>query len=148
MNIRFISSILTFNQIFISFLGVLLVSLSDSSTEVVDVPSVSARAIAMFARDVAGHAPKPLLGDMWALLSAVFYSFYVILFKVKVGSESRVNMQLFFGFVGIFNVLTCWPMGLILHFAGVERLELPVGGKEWAAVIVNVSAHSLTRILL
>lgn len=47
-------------------------------------------------------------------------------------------MQLFFGFVGLFNVMSCWPMGVILHFTGVERFELPSTGKAVAAIFINV----------
>ncbi|KAJ6610110.1 hypothetical protein B0H10DRAFT_2062145, partial [Mycena sp. CBHHK59/15] len=48
----------------------------------------------------------PVLGDSLALISAIFYALYVILLKVRIRSESRVDMQLFFGFVGLFNVLS------------------------------------------
>jgi solute carrier family 35 protein F5 len=34
---------------------------------------------------------------MLALLSAFCYALYVILLKVRIGQEERVNMQLFFG---------------------------------------------------
>ncbi|KAI9613563.1 hypothetical protein H4Q26_010170 [Puccinia striiformis f. sp. tritici PST-130] len=46
-----------------------------------------------------------ILGDLLALSSAALYALYVILMKVKVKEESRVDMQLFFGFVGVINML-------------------------------------------
>jgi solute carrier family 35 protein F5 len=83
-----------------------------------------------------------VLGDCLALSSAVFYSLYVILLKVKIRQESRINMQLFFGFVGLFNILFLWPIGLVLHLTGVERFELPSGGSAIGGLLVNVRAIS------
>jgi solute carrier family 35 protein F5 len=47
-------------------------------------------------------------------------------------------MQLFFGFVGAFNVVALFPVGLILHITGYEPFDLPSSGKSWGAVLVNV----------
>ena len=80
-----------------------------------------------------------LLGDSLALLSALFYAIYVILLKVRIRSESRIDMQLFFGFVGLFNIIACWPIGVILHLTGVERFELPTSGRMVGGLLVNVS---------
>lgn len=43
------------------------------------------------------HVKNPILGDGLALLSAFCYAVYVILLKVRIGEEERVDMQLFFG---------------------------------------------------
>lgn len=40
---------------------------------------------------------RPILGDALALLSAAFYSVYVILLKVRLGDESRADTQLMLG---------------------------------------------------
>jgi solute carrier family 35 protein F5 len=80
-----------------------------------------------------------LLGDSLALLSALFYAVYVILLKVRIRSESRIDMQLFFGFVGLFNIIGCWPIGVLLHLTGVEKFELPSSGRVVAGLLVNVS---------
>ena len=47
-------------------------------------------------------------------------------------------MQLFFGLVGLFNILFLWPIGLILHFTGAETFELPSGGKAIGGLLLNV----------
>lgn len=80
-----------------------------------------------------------ILGDALALLSALFYALYVTLLKVRIRSESRIDMQLFFGFVGLFNILTCWPIGILLHITGVERFEMPYTSKAVLALLINVS---------
>lgn len=81
----------------------------------------------------------PLLGDTLALASALAYAFYVILLKVRIRNETRVSMTLFFGFVGLFNILLIWPLGLVLHFTGVEIWEWPRGGKLWASIAINAA---------
>ncbi|KAJ6503418.1 vacuolar membrane protein [Mycena vitilis] len=103
-----------------SFGGVLLVSLSDSVQ-----PQQGAGPASRPLAHTTDLAPRPILGDCLALISAVFYAIYVILLKVRMRSESRVDMQLFFGFVGLFNILSCWPMGIFLHIIGAETFELP-----------------------
>ncbi len=105
-----------------SFAGVLLVSASDSSESVAS-------------DEIAPHA---ILGDSLALISAVFYALYVILLKVRIKSESRIDMQLFFGFVGLFNILAYWPIGILLHVTGVETLEWPSSSKAITILIINV----------
>ncbi|KAN0125193.1 hypothetical protein V8E52_001745 [Russula decolorans] len=122
-----------------SFAGVILVSLSDSgdappATRPSPTPS-SGRPLLM---GIQG-GEHSLLGDSLALLSALFYAVYVILLKVRIRSESRIDMQLFFGFVGLFNIIGCWPIGVLLHLTGVERVELPNSGRVVAGLLVNMA---------
>ncbi|KAF8642238.1 hypothetical protein AX16_009513 [Volvariella volvacea WC 439] len=112
--------------VMISFGGTILVSTSDSQQP---TESITSRE----------YASQPLLGDLLALLSAVFYAFYVTLLKVRIQHESRIDMQLFFGFVGLFNILLCWPIGVILHFIGVEAFELPKTGRTILALLINMA---------
>lgn len=119
----------------------MLVSLSDSqqstppTTPSVEPPPATTNSLTEFA---AAH----ILGDFFALLSALFYALYVILLKVRIKEESRIDMQLFFGFVGLFNILACWPIGVFLHLIGIERLELPYTNKAIVALLINVRAAS------
>jgi len=114
-----------------SFGGVVLVSLSDSSTGQ-SIGSLATRALLHLSSSIA-----PILGDTLALLSALFYALYITLLKVQIRSESRIDMQLFFGFVGIFNILGTWPIGVVLHLTGIERFELPHTSTAIAAVVIN-----------
>ncbi|KAI1473537.1 hypothetical protein K445DRAFT_314906 [Daldinia sp. EC12] len=77
------------------------------------------------------------IGDAMAIFSAVVYGLYVVVMKVRIGNEDRVNMPLFFGLVGIFNIFILWPLFFILHFTGIEPFELPPSGKVWAIIILN-----------
>ncbi|CRK44695.1 hypothetical protein BN1723_019528, partial [Verticillium longisporum] len=60
------------------------------------------------------------LGDGMAFLSAIIYGVYVTIMKWRVGNEERVDMQLFFGLVGLFNLIMLWPVFFILHWTGIE----------------------------
>jgi solute carrier family 35 protein F5 len=48
-------------------------------------------------------------------------------------------MQLFFGFVGAFNIIALLPVGFLLHITGYETLEIPSTGEQWGAIVLNVS---------
>ncbi|KAK0614112.1 hypothetical protein B0T14DRAFT_539705 [Immersiella caudata] len=77
------------------------------------------------------------IGDGMAFFSAVIYGVYVTVMKRRVGNEDRVNMPLFFGLVGLFNVAFLWPGFFILHFTGIETFELPPTGQIWAIILAN-----------
>lgn len=112
-------------------MGVILVSLSDSSMK-------QATGLAPDAFGQQLDSSRAILGDILALVSALFYAMYVILLKVRIKSESRIDMQLFFGFVGLFNILSCWPIGFVLHFTGVEVFEWPSSRNAVSVILINV----------
>lgn len=60
------------------------------------------------------------IGDAMAFISAVVYGMYVTVMKRRVGDEDKVDMRLFFGLVGVFNLLLLWPLFPILHWTGIE----------------------------
>ncbi|KAF2011211.1 hypothetical protein BU24DRAFT_354036 [Aaosphaeria arxii CBS 175.79] len=82
------------------------------------------------------------IGDAMAFFSAVLYGFYAVFMKKRIADESKVNMPLFFGLVGIFNIVLLWPGLIILHFTGIEPFELPPTKRILTIVLVN-SASSL-----
>lgn len=80
------------------------------------------------------------VGDVMAFISAVLYGLYAVVMKKRIGDESRVNMPLFFGLVGLFNMLFMWPGFLILHFTGIEEFQLPPGGRVVTILLVSHEA--------
>lgn len=96
------------------------------------------------------------IGDSMAFLSAVIYGMYVTVMKRRVGNEDKVDMQLFFGLVGVFNLVFLWPLFFILHWTGLEpvcpashkparvpelfltcrQFEMPPTGQVWVIIIV------------
>ncbi|KAL8305404.1 hypothetical protein RB600_008338 [Gaeumannomyces tritici] len=77
------------------------------------------------------------IGDSMAFVSAIIYGLYITVMKRRVGNEDHVNMPLFFGLVGLFNLILLWPMFFILHFTGIETLALPPSGKIWGIILLN-----------
>ncbi|KIW12000.1 hypothetical protein PV08_09274 [Exophiala spinifera] len=125
-----------------SVVGIILIShvdLSGTSPEVgVDggSPSPTRRAIDVFPDK---SASEMMLGNAMALLSAVIYGMYTITLKkttVKALPRS-LNMPLFFGLVGLWNIVLLWPLFPILHFSGLERFALPPTRHVWTILLVN-----------
>ena len=77
------------------------------------------------------------VGDALALASAVFYGLYTVLMKKRIGNETRVKMPLFFGCVGLMNMLLLWPGFFILHYSGVEEFEAPPTRRIWSIILVR-----------
>jgi solute carrier family 35 protein F5 len=77
------------------------------------------------------------IGDLMAFGSAVMYGLYAVVMKKRIGNEDRVNMPLFFGLVGLFNVMFLWPGFVILHFTGIERFQLPPTSRIWTIILVS-----------
>ncbi|AJS61858.1 hypothetical protein H747_YJM189M00109 [Saccharomyces cerevisiae YJM189] len=114
---------------FISFVGIIMVTKSDSHQRY-------QRHIA----DVSGDdndAVRVLIGNLLALAGAVLYGVYSTLLKREVGDETRVNMKIFFGFVGLFNLLFLWPSLIVLDFSGWEPFSLPKDPKVVVIIFVN-----------
>ena len=80
-----------------------------------------------------------LLGDVIALLGAAFYGCYTTLVKLRIHHESRVDMPLFFGFVGLFCLIFLWPLIIILSAIGIEPFELPPSDAVTICVLVGSS---------
>ncbi|GAA5807466.1 hypothetical protein MFLAVUS_000827 [Mucor flavus] len=115
-------SILKIVSVSLSFGGVVIVSYSDQLSK----PDSNGFAI-----------PAPLIGDLLALCGAFFYGCYTTILKLKIVDESRIDMPLFFGFVGAFNVLLMWPFFPILHYIGLEEFQLPYSISIWVMILLN-----------
>ena len=136
-----------------SFIGLLLVTHSDS---MISTASTVVASLTTDGTTLPDRRPKnALLGDGLALLSAICYAVYVILLKVKIEDEERVDMQLFFGyvrslsllgarsshssFVGLFNTVFLLPVIPILHILDIESFHLPTRKEEWITCAVNMA---------
>ncbi|PNP42017.1 hypothetical protein TGAMA5MH_06196 [Trichoderma gamsii] len=86
------------------------------------------------------------LGDTMAFMSAVLYGIYVTVMKRRVGNEDKVNMQLFFGLVGVFNLSLLWPLFFVLHWTEMEPFELPPTSQIWTIIIVNAIASFVSDL--
>lgn len=77
-----------------------------------------------------------------AAFSAILYGVYTIVMKKQVGDESRVNMPLFFGLVGLFNLFLLWPGFIILHLTGIEPFQMPGTTKVGIIILVCLPSNS------
>ncbi|XP_061367180.1 uncharacterized vacuolar membrane protein YML018C [Gastrolobium bilobum] len=86
--------------------GTIIVSLGDSQTNLRTVAS------------------NPLLGDIFALVSAGLYAVYITLIRKKLsdddGKSGEASMAQFLGYLGLFNVLIFLPVALVLNFTKTE----------------------------
>lgn len=88
-----------------------------------------------------------LTGDLLALLGALCYGVYSILLKLKVKDDSRMDMKLFFGFVGVFNTILLWPTLIIVHYSNLEKFELPSTNSIWLVILFNCAISFLADFL-
>ncbi|XP_015126740.1 solute carrier family 35 member F5 [Diachasma alloeum] len=98
----------------VSIFGLVLVGLSDMHMESKGVPP----------------------GIILALVSAFFYATYIVFLKRKVDHEDRMDIPMFFGFVGLFNLTLLWPLFFILHYGHWEEFEWP-NSHQWTFLIIN-----------
>ncbi|BEI85432.1 hypothetical protein CcaverHIS002_0508330 [Cutaneotrichosporon cavernicola] len=110
-----------------SFIGVILVTRSDSTSESASIDATGT--------NLPTH---PIWGDLLSLLSAAWYSIYVILLKVRIGDESRVDTQLLLGFAGLYNIIFLIPAFPLLHYSGLETFEFPPTSAAWTIIGINM----------
>ncbi|EHA18898.1 hypothetical protein ASPNIDRAFT_124139 [Aspergillus niger ATCC 1015] len=128
-----------------SLIGIILISRVDMSTP--DNPSNNNNSSSGSGSTFPSKTPGEIaLGDAMAAFSAILYGVYTIVLKKQVGDESRVNMQLFFGLVGLFNTVLLWPGFIILHVLGIETVGMPDTGRVWTIILVNALASLASDI--
>ncbi|KAG7893982.1 hypothetical protein KL905_000824 [Ogataea polymorpha] len=115
-------------SIVMSFVGVVLVTRNDDPS-----PTETKQYVVM--------------GNILALSGAFLYGVYSILLKLKIKNDSRIDMRLFFGFVGIFNLLFLWPPLVLLDKIGYEKFELPPTSYVYFVVIFNCAISFLADFL-
>lgn len=99
--------------VLVSLSGVVMVSMSDLKLE-----------------------DKVPTGALWGLASAMLYAFYLVLVRRKVNHEDRMDIPMFFGFVGFICALSLWPGFFILHYSKQEVFELP-NKMQWLFILIN-----------
>ena len=67
----------------------------------------------------------PLIGNSFALLSALSFSIYLIFLKLFIPNHHNFNFSSFLGYIGFINLTCTWPFLVLLHYSKIERLELP-----------------------
>lgn len=104
----------------ISFIGIICVTESDSISHETNFSNT-----------------QIVIGNSLALIGALVYGLYSTFLKKSIKDESRINIKLFFGFVGLFTLFTLWPILFILHYTGIETFELPKTSRIVYLLLVN-----------
>ncbi|PLB47314.1 hypothetical protein P170DRAFT_439003 [Aspergillus steynii IBT 23096] len=129
-----------------SLIGIMLISRVDLSSSP-DIPPADDSSSGGGGSTFPNKTPAEIaLGDAMAGFSAVMYGVYTIVLKKQVGDESRVNMQLFFGLVGLFNMFLLWPGFIILHVTGIETFAMPDTSRVWTIIWTNSFASLASDI--
>ncbi|XP_027928217.1 thiamine-repressible mitochondrial transport protein THI74 [Vigna unguiculata] len=72
-------------------------------------------------------ASNPLLGDIFALLSAGLYAVYITLIRMKLpdndGKSGEASTAQFLGYLGLFNFFIFLPVALILNITKMESFS-------------------------
>ncbi|OWF51586.1 solute carrier family 35 member F5-like isoform X1 [Mizuhopecten yessoensis] len=76
------------------------------------------------------------VGALWALCGAMLYALYLVSLRRRVDHEDKLDIPMFFGFVGLFCMLLLWPGFFMLHFSGSEDFEWP-NGEQWLYIVLN-----------
>lgn len=100
----------------VSFVGVLLVSFSESKSQT-----------GIDNNDGNKFVPKnPLLGNSLAIFQALLYAIYLIVMKVKCGTGNKAtNERRLFGLVGVITMVFGIPLLYTLDYFGIESFEFP-----------------------
>ncbi|XP_017983215.1 PREDICTED: uncharacterized vacuolar membrane protein YML018C isoform X2 [Theobroma cacao] len=135
--------------LFTLLIGASLGQDSISTVKVVSVViSISGVAMTTLGNTWAADEPKSginksgnqaLLGDLFAILSAMCYGLFTVLLKKFSGEEGeRVDMQKFFGYIGLFVLVALWWLAWPLTAIGVEpKFTLPQSAKVQEIILVN-----------
>lgn len=90
--------------------GTIIVSLADSSNNANTV------------------ATNPVLGDIFALVSASLYAVYITMIRAKLPDEDdgevKASTAQFLGYLGLFNSLIFLPVVFVLDFTKLEPFHV------------------------
>jgi len=87
------------------------------------------------------------MGTIWTLAGALFYSSYIVFLRRKIDHEDKLDVPMFFGFVGLFSFILLWPLFPILHFTNHERFELPNRPQIIAMLVNGIIGTVLSELL-
>lgn len=86
------------------------------------------------------------IGDALALASAILYGLYCVMMVKTIGDETRIKMPVFFGFLGLVNIVCLWPGFFLLHGSGIEVFELPPSRHIWTIVLINAVSSLISDL--
>lgn len=105
---------------FTLILSILLLNEKPNYLKFLGVLTVILGVVAIGVSDNKGN--ESILGDVFGLLGAIIYAAYSVFLKMN---AVKVDMTLFFGFLGLFNTIIFLPGFLFINITDIEAFELP-----------------------
>lgn len=92
-----------------------------------------------YADNQSSEGRNQILGDILGIISAMLLGLYSILLVklIPIEMEEKVSFFNILGLLGLFCMITFWPLLLIFHYTGLETLELPTG-KVYLYLAINI----------
>ncbi|KAA8535172.1 hypothetical protein F0562_030175 [Nyssa sinensis] len=80
-----------------------------------------------------------LVGDLFAILSAMTYALFTVLLKKFTGKQGeRVDMQKLYGYIGLFTLVSLWWLNWPLTLMGIEpKFTIPHSAKMEGVLLAN-----------
>lgn len=76
-------------------------------------------------------------GAVWGLVGALSYATYLVFLRRQVESEEKLDIPMFFGFVGLFSLCLLWPGLWILNETGLEPFYPLPNRTQLMYIVVN-----------
>jgi len=77
----------------------------------------------------------------------VSYAIYTVTLKKVVKTESRINMMLFFGLIGVINAVAILPLLFLAHATGIEPFHFPSSEQMWLLTLNGLIGTVLSDYL-
>ncbi|XP_050423833.1 solute carrier family 35 member F5 isoform X3 [Adelges cooleyi] len=90
---------------------------------------------------------KMYIGFFFSLCSALFYALNIVTLRSWVDHEDKLDITLYFGLVGLFNVLMFWPLFIVFHYFELEAFEWPNKQQAINLLINGVVKATLPEII-
>ncbi|XP_050549147.1 solute carrier family 35 member F5 isoform X1 [Daktulosphaira vitifoliae] len=86
-------------------------------------------------------------GFLLSLSSALFYALNIVTIRSWIDHEDKLDITLYFGLVGLFNVLMFWPIFIFLHYFEIETFEWPSKQQVLSLIVNGIMKTTLPEVI-